>query len=86
MLDIKEKSKLHVHWKVTPYDYSKEKENIIIEKFSKKYGIKLKSSRDRLSYLHPDREKYTSARQLGTLFDLGSSTLSRKLMQKLTRR
>ena len=38
----------------------------------KKYGIKLKSSRDRLSYLHPDREKYTSARQLGTLFDLGS--------------
>lgn len=39
MLDIKEKSKLHVHWKVTPYDYSKEKENIIIEKFSKKYGI-----------------------------------------------
>ncbi len=39
MLDVKEKSKLHVHWKVTPYDYSKEKENIIIEKFSKKYGI-----------------------------------------------
>lgn len=39
MLNIKEKSKLRVHWKVTPYDCSKEKENIIIEKFSKKYGI-----------------------------------------------
>ena len=35
----------------------------------KKYGIKLKSSRGRFSYLHPDREKYISARQLGTLFD-----------------
>lgn len=35
----------------------------------KKYGIKLKSSRGRFSYLHPDREKYITARQLGTLFD-----------------
>lgn len=35
----------------------------------KKYGIKLKSSRGRFSYLHPGREKYISARQLGTLFD-----------------
>jgi exonuclease SbcC len=39
MLDIKQKSKIHVHWKVSPYDYSKEKEREIIEKFSKKYGI-----------------------------------------------
>ena len=35
----------------------------------KKYGIKMKTSRGRFSYLHPDREKYISARQLGTLFD-----------------
>lgn len=35
----------------------------------KKYGIKLKLSRGRFSYLHPGREKYFSARQLGTLFD-----------------
>lgn len=39
MLDVKDKSKIHVHWRVSPYDYSKEKENIIIEKMSKKYGI-----------------------------------------------
>ena len=39
MLDVKNKSKLHVHWKVSPYDYSKEKENIIIKKMSNKYGI-----------------------------------------------
>lgn len=35
----------------------------------KKYGIKIKSSRGRFSYLHPDREKYIAARQLGALFD-----------------
>ena len=35
----------------------------------KKYGIKVKSSRGRFSYLHPDREKYITARQLGALFD-----------------
>lgn len=35
----------------------------------KKYGIKIKSSRGRFSYLHPDREKYITARQLGALFD-----------------
>ena len=35
----------------------------------KKYGIKMKSSRGRFSYLHPDREKYISARQLGALFE-----------------
>ncbi len=34
-----------------------------------KYGIKMKVSRDRFSYLHPKREKYISARQLGTDFD-----------------
>ena len=34
-----------------------------------KYGIKLKTSRGRFSYLHPDREKYITARQLGSLFD-----------------
>ena len=35
----------------------------------KKHGIKMKTSRGRFSYLHPDREKYISARQLGALFD-----------------
>lgn len=35
----------------------------------KQYGIKMKSSRGRFSYLHPDREKYISARQLGALFE-----------------
>lgn len=39
MLDIKNKSKVHVHWKVSPYDYSKDKEGVIIEKISNKYGI-----------------------------------------------
>ena len=35
----------------------------------KKYGIKLKTSRGRFSYLHPDRDKYITARQLGAIFD-----------------
>lgn len=34
-----------------------------------KYGIKLKTSRGRFSYLHPDREKFVTARQLGASFD-----------------
>lgn len=34
-----------------------------------KYRIKLKTSRGRFSYLHPDREKNITARQLGSLFD-----------------
>lgn len=39
MIDIKTKSKLNVHWKVSPYDYSKEALNSIQTKFSKKYSI-----------------------------------------------
>lgn len=38
------KSKFKVHWKVSPYDYSKENMNNIISKFSKKYNI----SKDRI--------------------------------------
>ena len=31
-----------------------------------KYSIKLKTSRGRFSYLHPERSKYTTERMLGT--------------------
>ena len=39
MIQIKEKSKVNIHWNVSPYDYSKEKEKSIIAKFSKKYSL-----------------------------------------------
>lgn len=39
MLPITEKSKLTFHWRVTPYDYSKERLNSIIAKASKKYSV-----------------------------------------------
>jgi len=39
MIDIKDTSKITFHWKVSPYDYSKEKVNNIISKASKKYSI-----------------------------------------------
>jgi len=39
MIDIKSKSKINVHWNVSPYDYNKEKEKSIIAKFSKKYNL-----------------------------------------------
>ena len=39
MINLKEKSKVNIHWSVSPYDYSKEKEKSIIAKFSKKYGL-----------------------------------------------
>lgn len=39
MIDVKEKSKIHLHWKVSPYDYSKEKERALEVKLSTKYGI-----------------------------------------------
>lgn len=39
MITLKEKSKLKINWKVSPYDYSKEKVNSIITKASKKYNI-----------------------------------------------
>lgn len=44
MIDIRSKSKVKVHWNVSPYDYSKEKLNTIQAKISKKYGI----SKDRV--------------------------------------
>lgn len=47
-----------------------------LERFSeilkKKYGVVLKESRGRWSYLHPDRDKYITARALGSLFEKGS--------------
>ncbi len=39
MIDIKKNSKIHVHWKVSPYDYSKEKVKNIESKLSTKYNI-----------------------------------------------
>ena len=39
MIDIKDTSRITFHWKVSPYDYSKDKVNSIISKASKKYSI-----------------------------------------------
>ncbi len=39
MVEVNKKSKIHIHWKVSPYDYSKEKLNSMIAKASAKYGI-----------------------------------------------
>lgn len=39
MINIKKKSKVNIQWKVSPYDYSKEKLNLLIAKASKKYSI-----------------------------------------------
>ena len=39
MIDVKPKSKIHMHWKVSPYDYSKEKEHSLESAISKKYGL-----------------------------------------------
>ena len=39
MIDVKPKSKIHMHWKVSPYDYSKEKEHSLEAAVSKKYGL-----------------------------------------------
>ena len=48
----------------TPDEYRK----ILLEK----YGILLKESRGRFSYLHPDRSKYITDRSLGTLYKTDS--------------
>lgn len=40
MFDIKKKGKINIHWKVTPYDYSKEKCDSLTAKVSKKYGVR----------------------------------------------
>lgn len=39
MIEIPNKAKVHIHWKVSPYDYSKEKCNSLQAKASKKYGV-----------------------------------------------
>ena len=39
MLTIGNKAKINLHWKVSPYDFSKERLNSLISKVSKKYGI-----------------------------------------------
>ena len=49
MINVKKNSKIHLHWKVSPYDYTKELENSLALKVSKKYGI----PRDRVKVI-PD--------------------------------
>ena len=39
MIELGSKSKINLHWKVSPYDYSKEKLNSITSKLSKKYNL-----------------------------------------------
>ena len=45
MININNKSKIKVHWKVSPYDFSKEKFNTLLNKLSKKYSL----SKDRIN-------------------------------------
>lgn len=40
MLQVGSNARINVHWKVSPYDFSKEKMNRIISKMSKKYGVR----------------------------------------------
>ena len=39
MIDVKPKSRINLHWKVTPYDYTKEKANSLAVKLARKYSI-----------------------------------------------
>ena len=39
MIDIRRKSKVAIHWNVSPYDYSKERENSLLSKVSAKYSL-----------------------------------------------
>lgn len=39
MIEINSNGKVKIHWKVSPYDYSKDKEKEIISMVAKKYGI-----------------------------------------------
>ena len=39
MIEISDKAKVRINWKVTPYDYSKEKANEIQVAFARKYNI-----------------------------------------------
>lgn len=39
MINVKPKSRIHMHWKVSPYDYNKEKLNSLEAAISKKYSI-----------------------------------------------
>ena len=39
MLEVGKNARLTFHWKVSPYDFSKDKLNSIISKASKKYSI-----------------------------------------------
>lgn len=39
MIEVGSKARINVHWKVNPYDYSKEKQSTLVSKFSKKYDI-----------------------------------------------
>lgn len=46
-INIGKNSKIHIHWKVSPYDYSRDKEISVIHQASKKYGI----PRDRIKVI-----------------------------------
>lgn len=39
MVKVNSKSRIHIHWNVSPFDFSKEKQNLLLAKASKKYDI-----------------------------------------------
>lgn len=39
MIDIRKNGKIHLHWKVSPYDFSREREDSLMAIVSTKYGI-----------------------------------------------
>ena len=40
MINVTKNGKINLHWKVSPYDYSKERCDSLTAKISKKYGVR----------------------------------------------
>lgn len=79
MIEVGNNAKIHINWKVSPYDYSKEKEKSIIAKASKKYSI----PKDRIRVIPDFLTIYKDGKEISLTSDVVTNIQNPEFQVKL---
>lgn len=81
-IEIGEKARVQIKWKVKPIDYSNEKENEICSKFAKKYGIPKAHVRVVPSFIQLNSDGKEVALSDGIIGDIQDPKFQQEVMKK----
>jgi DNA repair exonuclease SbcCD ATPase subunit len=85
MLDIRKKGKVKIHWKVSPYDYSEEKEKDIAYAFSKKYGVPMDRITVTSDFINQDGSEFSEIMKDESIESIQDPAFHKKLYKEYLR-